>query len=85
IQGIRPFSGNPSSLEAWFPGVPYGEEQLSDARYPDCINLMAIGIRLADAVHTVSPSYMEDIQKPSSPPEFIGGEGLEADLVTARK
>ena len=29
------------------------------------------------------PSYKEDVMKPSSPPEFIGGEGLEKDLVKA--
>ena len=55
-----------------------------DYRYPDCINLMAIGIRLADSVHTVSPSYKEDILHPSAPPEFIGGEGLEIDLQQAQ-
>jgi len=44
---------------------------------------MAVGIRLADAVHTVSPSYKEDVLRPSNPPEFIGGEGLEMDLQEA--
>jgi starch synthase len=44
---------------------------------------MAVGIRLADAVHTVSPSYKKDVLLPSSPPEFIGGEGLETDLLAA--
>ncbi len=83
IQGIRPFRGNPSSLEYWFPGLPYDPALLQDPRYDDCMNLMALGIRLADAVHTVSPSYKEDILKPSNPPEFIGGEGLEADLQQA--
>lgn len=80
IQGIRPFTGNYASLEYWFPGIPYPMERLMDYRYTDCINLMAVGIRLANAVHTVSPSYMDDIMKPSQPPEFIGGEGLEEDL-----
>lgn len=80
IQGIRPFAGNYASLENWFPGISYPHERLMDFRYPDCINLMAVGIRLSNAVHTVSPSYMEDIMKPSHPPEFIGGEGLEDDL-----
>ncbi|MCM4155806.1 glycogen/starch synthase [Gramella sp. AN32] len=80
IQGIRPFDGNFSSVKAFFPYVPYDEELLRDPRYNDCINLMAVGIRLADAVHTVSPSYMQDIQQPSNPPHFIGGEGLELDL-----
>jgi starch synthase len=85
IQGIRPLRDNPSSLESWFPGCPYELSALQDPRYPDCVNLMALGIRRADAVHTVSPSYMEDILQPSEPPEFIGGEGLEKDLVAARE
>jgi len=85
IQGIRPFSNNFSSVDAFFPDVEYDRELLYDRRYPDCINLMAVGIRLSDAVHTVSPSYKEDIQKPSDPPHFIGGEGLEEDLKKAEK
>ncbi len=83
IQGIRPFDNNYSSVQAFFPDVNYDREKIYDRRYPDCINLMAVGIRLADAVHTVSPSYMVDIQKPSDPPHFIGGEGLEEDLKKA--
>lgn len=83
IQGIRPFENNYSSLANWFPKLRYDKETLLDKRYPDCINLMAVGIRFADAVHTVSPSYKQDVMKPSSPPEFIGGEGLEQDLVQA--
>lgn len=83
IQGIRPFEDNYSSLKNWFPDVPLDYKGLMDYRYRDCINLMAVGIRLADAVHTVSPSYKEDVLLPSSPPEFIGGEGLEKDLQEA--
>ena len=85
IQGIRPFDGNYSSIRNWFPNILYDEQKLLDYRYTDCINLMAVGIRLADAVHTVSPSYMKDVMKPSSPPEFIGGEALEGDLQQANK
>ncbi len=85
IQGIRPFEDNYSSVQSYFPDVNYNRELLKDPRYTDCINLMAVGIRLADAVHTVSPSYKEDIQKPSHPPHFIGGEGLENDLKQADK
>ncbi|MGS0525000.1 glycogen/starch synthase [Zobellia nedashkovskayae] len=44
---------------------------------------MAVGIRLADSVHTVSPSYKEDVMLPSARPEFVGGEGLEKDLQQA--
>ncbi|MGB5319359.1 glycogen synthase [Eudoraea sp.] len=83
IQGIRPFHNNYSSLQNWFPNIPVDYEKLKDPRYEDCINLMAVGIRLADAVHTVSPSYKDDVLKPSKPPEFIGGEGLEKDLQLA--
>ncbi len=83
IQGIRPFENNYSSLRNWFPHIPYDKKTLMDYRYQDCINLMAVGIRLADSVHTVSPSYKEDVMLPSAPPEFIGGEGLEKDLQQA--
>ncbi|MFS4417011.1 glycogen synthase [Maribacter sp. 2307ULW6-5] len=83
IQGIRPFYDNHASLHNWFPEVPLDHGALKDPRYQDCVNLMAVGIRLADAVHTVSPSYKEDVLKPSRPPEFIGGEGLEKDLQKA--
>lgn len=85
IQGIRPLKDNYSSLANWFPTIEYETKAVMDYRYEDCINLMAVGIRLADAVHTVSPSYKEDILKPSAPPEFIGGESLEADLNMAEK
>jgi len=85
IQGIRPFSDNFSSVDAFFPDIEYDREILVDRRYQDCINLMAVGIRLSDAVHTVSPSYKKDIQKSSDAPHFIGGEGLEEDLKNAEK
>ncbi len=83
IQGIRPFMGNYASLQNWYPELPIDYQKLMDYRYQDCINLMAVGIRLADTVHTVSPSYKQDVMLPSSPPEFIGGEGLEEDLKAA--
>ncbi|MEO0571271.1 MAG: glycogen/starch synthase [Bacteroidota bacterium] len=85
IQGIRPFTDNYASIQNWFPGVTIDYQKLMDYRYQDCINLMAVGIRLSDAVHTVSPSYKKDVMLPSSPPEFIGGEGLEDDLKQADK
>ncbi|WP_158974199.1 glycogen synthase [Cellulophaga sp. L1A9] len=83
IQGIRPFGGNYSSIHNFFPEVSIDYDNLRDYRYHDCINLMAVGVRLADAVHTVSPSYKEDILLPSNPPDFIGGESLEIDLQNA--
>lgn len=83
IQGIRPFYNNYASVNHWFPEIGLNHEALKDPRYHDCINLMAVGIRLADAVHTVSPSYKEDVLLPSRKPEFIGGESLELDLQKA--
>lgn len=83
IQGIRPFYDNYSSIQNWFPEIPIDHDNLKDYRYQDCINLMAVGVRFADAVHTVSPSYKEDIMLASHPPEFIGGENLELDLQKA--
>ncbi|MGB5941318.1 MAG: glycogen/starch synthase [Leeuwenhoekiella sp.] len=83
IQGIRPFYDNYSSVGNFFPEMSFDSKKLLDKRYPDCINLMAVGIRLADKVHTVSPSYVEETLKPSHHPDFIGGEGLEEDLQEA--
>ncbi|MCJ7759259.1 MAG: glycogen/starch synthase [Gillisia sp.] len=85
IQGIRPFENSFSSLKTWFPDLPYRVLDLRDPRYHNCFNLMAIGIRFADVVHTVSPSYKEDVLLPSEHPEFVGGEGLEKDLNQADK
>ena len=85
LQGIRPLRGDVSALESWFPGLRYQKAQVVDPRWPDCINLMAVGIRMADAVHAVSPSYCSEILQPSavSSAAYYGGEGLEADLVSA--
>ncbi|MFA5689567.1 MAG: glycogen/starch synthase [Kiritimatiellales bacterium] len=83
LQGIRPVAGDLSSLRHWFPGLFPGDRipaELLDPRWTDCINPMAIGIRLADAVHAVSPTYAEEILRPGNPPQFSGGEGLEKEL-----
>ncbi len=86
LQGIRPLSGHASSLATWYPGLVYDPATLVDPRWSDCINLMAVGIRLADAVHTVSPSYAEEILRPSAVTAhgYYGGEGLEIDLRSAQ-
>jgi starch synthase len=84
LQGVRPFEGSPSSLAAWYPRLALPRNEIADRRWPDCVNPMAAGIRLADAVHTVSPTYAEEIVQPSDPPRFFGGEGLESDLKAAR-
>ncbi len=82
LQGVRPLRGDDSALESWFPGLRYDNSLVVDPRWPDCINPMAVGIRLADAVHTVSPSYAREILLPSAVDSngYYGGEGLEADL-----
>ena len=101
LQGIRPLGdpgdgastalNNASNLAAWFPGVDYDLSVVRDPEYTDCVNPMAIGIRLADAVHVVSPGYADEVCQPSRPHRnspncvFFGGEGLEADLQHARE
>lgn len=86
IQGIRPFQGHYSSLKEWYPDLfTFEKEQLADRRWPDCINPMAAGIRLADAVNTVSPTYAREILKSSDPPLYYGGDGLEQDLRSVEK
>ncbi len=84
VQGVRPFAHADSSLEKWYPDMVYERKQLADPRWPDCINPTASAIRLADAVHTVSPSYAKEILLPGSPEAGIhGGEGLDHDLRAA--
>ncbi len=85
LQGIRPFAGDVSSLNAWFPHLNYDPDDVRDPRWLDCINPMAIGIRFADQIHTVSPTYATEIQTPSAVWEkgYYGGEGLENDLKKA--
>jgi starch synthase len=79
-----------STLAAWFPDVDFDQSIVADPEYTDCVNPMAIGIRLADAVHVVSPGYASEVCEPSRPHRnaadcvFFGGEGLEEDLQQAR-
>ena len=84
LQGIRPLRGHESSMASWFPDMD-AATHLADRRWPDCVNPMAAAIRLADVVHTVSPSYAEEILRPSHAPCSFGGEGLELDLRAARE
>ena len=82
-QGTRPLKDDESSFEAWFPGLPY-DDAITDPEYTHCVNPMATAIRLADRVSTVSPTYAEEICRPSDPElAFIGGEGLEGELCKA--
>ena len=84
-QGLRPLRGDESALEAWFPGLEYLPDEVGDPENDDCINPMAMAIRLADRISTVSPTYAGEICRPSNEERgFIGGEGLEGLLVDAR-
>jgi starch synthase len=84
FQGTRPLQRSGSSLEAWFPRLSYQKRMIVDPRHRDCVNPLAAAIRMADKVHTVSPTYAHEILRPSAPEAgFVGGEGLEADLTAA--
>jgi len=84
LQGIRPFADDASSLQAWFPHLHYNPATLADPRWPHCVNPVASAIRLAQRVHTVSPTYATEILQANRPDEgFHGGEGLENDLQQA--
>ena len=87
LQGIRPLGGDSSSLATWYPGLHCEHALVADPRWPDCLNPMAVGIRLADAVHTVSPSYANEILRSSAVEAngYYGGEGLEGDLLVAHE
>ncbi|HTR01210.1 MAG TPA: glycogen/starch synthase, partial [Candidatus Acidoferrum sp.] len=81
LQGIRPFAGSWSSPATWFPHLQFERNVVGDPRWPDCINLMRVGINLADQVHVVSPRYAGEILLPSDAAAgLVRGEGLEADL-----
>lgn len=94
-QGARPIAGDGSSLQAWFPdlvGVEWSrgtisahrDSMLRDPRWPACFNPMLAAIRLADAVHVVSPTYAEEVLLPNDPATGrCGGEGLDQDMRNA--
>jgi starch synthase len=70
LQGIRPLRDDPSSLAAWYPHLTVRdakEQLLIDPEYRNCVNPMAVGIRLSDAVHVVSPGYKLEVLQPSIP------------------
>ncbi len=84
LQGIRPFAEHESSLQAWFPHLLYNHAELADPRWQQCVNPIATAIRIADVVHTVSPTYATEIVQANDQARgFHGGEGLERDLQQA--
>jgi len=85
LQGVRPLAGADSSLARWFPDLGFPEEIVADPRYARCVNPLAVAIRLADAVSTVSPSYAEEIVLPADAQSGRrGGEFLDT-LLAARR
>lgn len=81
LQGVRPLSGDGSSLHSWFPELTPDLGRIQDPAHWDCVNLMRAGITLSDRVHAVSPNYAREILIPTDQAHgFIGGEGLEKDL-----
>jgi len=82
LQGVRPFKGDDSSLESWYPNMHYDGSVISDTVNPHCLNPMRAAILLADRLHTVSPSYAKEVLQASDYDNGIyGGEGLERDLL----
>ena len=81
MQGVRPFRGHDSSFEMWYPNLIVDPRDIADPNVSHCVNPMRAGIAIADKVHTVSPSYAQEIQQPSNHAHGIyGGEGLEHDI-----
>ncbi|MEM9172078.1 MAG: glycogen/starch synthase [Pseudomonadota bacterium] len=84
LQGIRPIEGDASSFMSWFAHLRHALPALGDPRYPDVVNPIAAGIRLADALNTVSPTNAREILIANDPARgFRGGEGLELLLQQA--
>jgi starch synthase len=89
-QGGRPILGKNATVEQWFPELFSKTDWINEWKdiheTEPVYNPMAAGIRFADKVNTVSPTYAEEILKPSDHKKgFYGGEGLETVLRQAKK
>lgn len=85
LQGVRPFKGDESAFETWFPHLHYTPHLICDPNAPHCINPMRAGINLAHKVHAVSPTYAQEITRKSDIASGVyGGESLEQDLIHAQ-
>ncbi len=89
IQGSRPLRGSPATVEEWFPELFQQNSWIPEWRDPrfnnDVYTPMAAGIRHADRINTVSPSYADEILGPSDHRQGVfGGEGLEQLLREAK-
>lgn len=86
LQGLRPFKGDHSSFEEWFPTLSYDGQKLCDPRYPDCYNPVAAAINLCDKLHLVSPTYAQEVLLASDQANgYFGGEGLEGILANQQQ
>jgi starch synthase len=90
IQGTRPIHGPVASVQLWFPELfqdPSWIPRWRDPRFKEMgYNPMLAGIRYAQKLNTVSPSYAVEVMKPSQPANgFFGGEGLEHFLREAHR
>ncbi|MDX1561574.1 MAG: glycogen/starch synthase [Gammaproteobacteria bacterium] len=85
LQGVRPLRATDSSLAGWFPDMTFPLDVVADPRHRDCVNPLAVAIRLADTVNTVSPTYADEIVEPNDERTGRrGGESLE-HLLAARR
>ncbi len=92
-QGTRPWDDDYAALASWRQWFPHRWKALkkqkslfsaaTDPTAKNCFNPMRCGIRTADAVNTVSPTYAAEITKPDNEAaNFLGGRGLEKDLAS---
>ncbi len=82
-QGVFPFGLGESSFESWFPDLGYNQTLLADPTRTNYLNATACAVRLADAVHALSPAYAEEIALPGDA-AHPGGEGLQGDFAAAQ-